>query len=53
MGYISSGDCLAIPAVAEELKQLTILIDCGTPEFLKKLVTNMSLEQGHMQLWII
>ncbi len=31
MGYISSGDCLAIPSVAEELKQLTILIDCGTP----------------------
>ena len=31
MGYISSGDCLAIPKVAEELKQLTILIDCGTP----------------------
>ena len=31
MGYISSGDCLAIPAVADELKQLTILIDCGTP----------------------
>ena len=27
MGYISSGDCLAIPSVAEELKQLTILID--------------------------
>ncbi len=32
MGYISSGDCLAIPAVADELKQLTVLIDCGTPE---------------------
>ena len=31
MGYISSGDCLAIPSVAEELKQLTVLIDCGTP----------------------
>ncbi len=31
MGYISSGDCLAIPSVAEELKKLTILIDCGTP----------------------
>lgn len=31
MGYISSGDCLAIPSAAEELKQLTILIDCGTP----------------------
>jgi branched-chain amino acid transport system substrate-binding protein len=31
MGYISSGDCLAIPQVAEELAQLTILVDCGTP----------------------
>ena len=31
MGYVSSGDCLAIPQVAEELGQLTILIDCGTP----------------------
>ena len=33
LGYISSGDCLEIPAVAEELKQLTVLIDCGTPSF--------------------
>ncbi len=31
MGYISSGDCLAIPPVAEELRQLTVLVDCGTP----------------------
>ena len=31
VGYISSGDCLAIPAVAEELKMLTVLFDCGTP----------------------
>ncbi len=31
MGYISSGDCLAIPPVAEELRKLTILVDCGTP----------------------
>lgn len=31
LGYISSGDCLAIPAVADELKQLTVLSDCGTP----------------------
>jgi len=31
VGYISSGDCLAIPAVAEELKKLTVLFDCGTP----------------------
>ena len=31
VGYISSGDCLAVPAVAEELKTLTVLLDCGTP----------------------
>lgn len=31
IGYISSGDCLAIPPVAEELKTLTVLFDCGTP----------------------
>ena len=31
IGYISSGDCLAVAPVAEELKTLTILFDCGTP----------------------
>lgn len=31
VGYISSGDCLAIPAVAEQMKKLTVLFDCGTP----------------------
>lgn len=31
MGYISSGDCLAIPRTAEELRMLTVLVDCGTP----------------------
>lgn len=31
LGYISSGDCLAIPQTAEEMRQLTILVDCGTP----------------------
>ncbi|HEU4351994.1 MAG TPA: ABC transporter substrate-binding protein [Burkholderiales bacterium] len=31
VGYISSGDCLAIAPVAEELKRLTVLFDCGTP----------------------
>ena len=31
IGYISSGDCLAIAPIAEELKKLTILFDCGTP----------------------
>src|ERR671923_1447013 len=31
IGYISSGDCLAVAPVAEELRKLTILFDCGTP----------------------
>lgn len=31
IGYIGSGDCLAVAPVAEELKKLTVLFDCGTP----------------------
>jgi branched-chain amino acid transport system substrate-binding protein len=30
IGYISSANCLAVPPVADELKVLTILADCGT-----------------------
>ncbi len=31
IGYVSSGDCLAVSPVADELQALTILYDCGTP----------------------
>ncbi|MCW5627112.1 MAG: ABC transporter substrate-binding protein, partial [Burkholderiales bacterium] len=31
IGYIGSGDCLAIAPVADELKKITVLLDCGTP----------------------
>jgi branched-chain amino acid transport system substrate-binding protein len=31
IGYIASGDCLAIAPLADELKKLTIFFDCGTP----------------------
>ncbi len=31
IGYISSGSCLAVAPVAEELKKLTVFFDCGTP----------------------
>ncbi|MDJ0948857.1 MAG: ABC transporter substrate-binding protein [Alphaproteobacteria bacterium] len=31
LGYVSSGDCLAVPPVADELKAFLILYDCGTP----------------------
>ncbi|HSD50386.1 MAG TPA: ABC transporter substrate-binding protein, partial [Candidatus Methylomirabilis sp.] len=30
IGYISSADCLAVTPVAEELRMLTVLFDCGT-----------------------
>jgi branched-chain amino acid transport system substrate-binding protein len=30
IGYISSADCLAVAPVAEELRLLTVLFDCGT-----------------------
>ncbi|MEW6452094.1 MAG: ABC transporter substrate-binding protein [Pseudomonadota bacterium] len=31
IGYISSGSCLAVTPVADELKALTVYFDCGTP----------------------
>lgn len=31
VGYISSGNCLAVGPVAEELKAVTVFFDCGTP----------------------
>ena len=30
IGVISSGDCLAVAPVAEELKKFTVLFDCAT-----------------------
>lgn len=37
IGYISSGDCLAVGPVAEELKTFTIAFDCGTPRMFEEL----------------
>ncbi|MGZ8260949.1 MAG: ABC transporter substrate-binding protein [Caldimonas sp.] len=31
VGYVSSGDCLAVAPAAEEMKRFLILYDCGTP----------------------
>jgi branched-chain amino acid transport system substrate-binding protein len=36
VGYISSGNCLAVAPVAEELKALTVLFDCGTPRIFEE-----------------
>jgi branched-chain amino acid transport system substrate-binding protein len=36
VGYVSSGNCLAITPVAEELKELTVLDICGTPRIFEE-----------------
>jgi len=36
VGYVSSGNCLAVTPVAEELKALTLLYDCGTPRIFEE-----------------
>jgi len=36
VGYISSGSCLAVAPVAEELQDLTVLFDCGTPRIFEE-----------------
>src|SRR5205823_226966 len=36
VGYVSSGSCLAVVPVAEELKTLTVLYDCGTPRIFEE-----------------
>lgn len=36
IGYISSGDCLAIAPVAEEMKKITVLFECGTPRIFEE-----------------
>ncbi len=36
VGYISSGNCLAVAPVAEELRMLTVFFDCGTPRIFEE-----------------
>jgi branched-chain amino acid transport system substrate-binding protein len=36
IGYVSSGSCLAVAPVAEELQVLTVLFDCGTPRIFEE-----------------
>jgi branched-chain amino acid transport system substrate-binding protein len=36
VGYVSSGSCLAVTPVAEELKTITVLYDCGTPRIFEE-----------------
>ena len=36
LGYIGSGDCLAVAPAAEELKRFLLLMDCGTPRIFEE-----------------
>jgi branched-chain amino acid transport system substrate-binding protein len=36
VGYVSSGDCLAVAPVAEEMRRFLILYDCGTPRIFEE-----------------
>lgn len=36
IGYVSSGDCLAVAPAAEEMKRFLILYDCGTPRIFEE-----------------
>ena len=36
VGYVSSGSCLGVAPVAEELKLLTVFFDCGTPRIFEE-----------------
>jgi branched-chain amino acid transport system substrate-binding protein len=36
VGYVSSGSCLAVAPVAEELKTVTVFFDCGTPRIFEE-----------------
>jgi len=48
IGYISSGDCLAIAPVAEELKKLTVFFDCGTPRIFEDASYKYAFRTGPM-----
>ena len=36
LGYISSGDCLAVAPAAEQLKKMLVLLECGTPRIFEE-----------------
>jgi branched-chain amino acid transport system substrate-binding protein len=36
VGYVSSGDCLAVAPAAEEMKKFLLIYDCGTPRIFEE-----------------
>ena len=52
VGYIGSGDCLAVAPIAEELKKLLLLFDCGTQRIFEESKYNYVFRTWHMRPWI-
>jgi branched-chain amino acid transport system substrate-binding protein len=40
VGYTSSGNCKSVAPLAEDLKTLTVFVDCGTPQIFEEIVTD-------------
>lgn len=40
IGYTSSGNCKSVAPLAEDLKTLTVFVDCGTPQIFEEIVTD-------------
>ena len=47
VGYVGSGDCLAVAPVAEEMKRFLILYDCGTPRIFEDGKYNYVFESAY------
>jgi branched-chain amino acid transport system substrate-binding protein len=51
VGYVSSGSCLAVTPVAEELKALTVFYDCGTPRIFEEKARSYVFRVSRMPPW--
>lgn len=51
VGYVSSGDCLAVAPVAEEMKKFLILYDCGTPRIFEDAKYNYVFRTPRTPRW--
>ncbi len=40
IGYTSSGNCKSVAPLAEDMKTLTVFVDCGTPQIFEEIVTD-------------
>src|SRR5437879_3949908 len=53
LGYIGSGDCLAVAPIAEELKKMLVLMDCGTPRIFEESNTTTCSAPPRTPRWIM